>query len=627
MQEKKPYSVALKLFLGIICFLLIFGLTVTPQRYGDGMEYMLMTQAFQDHFSPNITNQDYQNASAEFNYEIPPKLGGIFESNSGNWYSYHFWLYSLLVMPSKVIIKLLNGNQLSAYYLTNAVLYLLAIYYAYRKLKADDKTKLVWVLLFGFNPAIFYVSWTHPEVFTYSLTCISLAMFYNKEYRKAIITLSVASTQNQPIIFLGILYFIEYCLQLFSKKNRQANFELKEISTRFIKPFILTGLCFSPALIPPLFYFISFGKLSLLPFQYSSDAISKISSLFFDLNFGMIVFIPLILILFLVALAHSFTRNAKGLLYIATVFLICFICSFQVNWNSDASGLNRYAVWIQPVLIYYCIAEVDLFRKDILKKVFRYGLYASCAVSTFIIFFCGIFSYRYPYTYFNPVAKIVLNYAPSLYNPQHEVFYEKCAHEEDYNENNFPVIYSNNGYVKKVLLNNSHIEKLKLYIETEDFSKVEEKLKPEQAGLYYLSFDANNVRLRGYSKGFIIDDSQSSFVLSKVELPTQVRTGEEFKITFVFTNTSDHILIGGDNPIGVSYHWYNMNGEPVVFDNPRYYFTSPVLPNEAKIISMTAKAPDAIGQYNLMINCVQENVKWFMQYPSSPYIYTINVTG
>lgn len=55
-------KIILKIF--TILTLVFVGIIIVPESNGDGPEYMLMTEAFQNHFTPNILESDI-NSSVE----------------------------------------------------------------------------------------------------------------------------------------------------------------------------------------------------------------------------------------------------------------------------------------------------------------------------------------------------------------------------------------------------------------------------------------------------------------------------------------------------------------------------------------------------------------------------------
>lgn len=93
----KITKVILAIFTCITIFLMAF--IIQPEMYGDGREYMLMTESFQNHFSPQLLKDDIVKATEDYKFEFELNRDdgeypfGFFTSNTDKTYSYHFWLY------------------------------------------------------------------------------------------------------------------------------------------------------------------------------------------------------------------------------------------------------------------------------------------------------------------------------------------------------------------------------------------------------------------------------------------------------------------------------------------------------------------------------------------------------
>lgn len=639
--------------LAAILFCLICGSFITPYQSGDGQEYMLMTQAFQNHLSPNVTTEDIKKATAEyrcrFSSEDISDFRGFFESYDGKSYSYHFWLYSLFVLPFKLIIKFFQGNQLGAFYFCNVTMFLSALLYGYFKLRGEEYKQLIWLLLIGINPILFYITWTHAEVFTYSLTCISLIMFYKRNYKSAIFTVSVAAMQNQPIVFLGGLYFIDYCVDYFTvEKNK---FKIRFTSEKvklFIKPALITACSFIPFFIPLFFYYINYGTISLIASKSSQFALDwkKISSLFFDLNYGMMIYIPIALILFFVLFFYNFFVNwYRSLLYGIILFFITFICSLQRNWNPGIAGINRYSVWIVPILFYFILFEFN-FKKESLKRKLYGLLTVSTIVTGLLVMKDGFFVCNQGYLEYTPISRWVMENFPQLYNPQEEIFYERYVGAEGLMERDkdfYPSIISKGNFIKKIYLKNAQIEALKQLIAPECWDFVEKKLKLQEESWYYINFPFDHVWFdhQGNSKqvseyqsmkmgrNYLIKEENRKFELNNVNMPGKVTQDQTLQLNFNLNNSSDQVFLKRGNrsyPFGISYHIYNMDNSRLKFENEIIYFDQSIFPGESVDINMQLDLQGIPkGKYKIMIDCVQAGYVWFHEIDTAIYVYEIEI--
>jgi hypothetical protein len=611
----------------VTVFLLTASISIPAYRSGDGQEYMLMTQAIQNHLTANVTVEDIKVAEKKYNYQMylgniiqgQPHSEGFFETKDELIYSYHFWMYSVLVTPIKVILDILKGSQLKAFQITNAIMFIIMLVYVNRRCNIQEKSKLFLNLLLVFNPIIFYITWTHTEVFTFACTVISLIMFGNKKYRSAILIVSIGAMQNPTIIFLGGMYFFDYIIQQLRKK--EVNF----------KDIIITWLYFIPFFIPFIFYYTKFGTWSIIgsTLEFNSNSLDKIWSLFFDLNMGMVIFIPLVIILFLAMMIRGIIKlQYNSFIYLCTLIIIAFACTPQRNWNSGMSGINRYGVWILPIVIYFVVIELDKNKDSCKQRVIDISLLVSVGIMSIIILFSGGLVCNSSYLEFSPTAKFVLDKIPSIYNPEKEIFGERTLHKETAYGNYLPIIYSNEKeQVRKILVSNDTIDKLIYKMKINDQKILDKQLlkNKDKKGMYYLNFTGDQAtRIQN-----IIEKDNMKYEISGLNITNQLKENEEYIFNLNIKNLGNQVytMVDPDQkyPIGISYHWLNKNNDIVVAEGVRSYLTKNILPGETENMDITIKTPNQQGEYRLALDMVQEYVAWFNDDIGEHYVFNINV--
>ena len=136
---------------GLIVFLFFMGLVIyfkpsEPYATGDGIEYVLTTEAWYNHRSPDIRYSDFCSFKADFvahqtwqsNYKKAAfdevgaflkdntsqrkEFGGFYRNNKGNVYGYHFVFYSLVNVPSRVLTAMMNIHPIKVFLYTNLFL-------------------------------------------------------------------------------------------------------------------------------------------------------------------------------------------------------------------------------------------------------------------------------------------------------------------------------------------------------------------------------------------------------------------------------------------------------------------------------------------------------------------------
>jgi peptidoglycan hydrolase-like amidase len=94
--------------------------------------------------------------------------------------------------------------------------------------------------------------------------------------------------------------------------------------------------------------------------------------------------------------------------------------------------------------------------------------------------------------------------------------------------------------------------------------------------------------------------------------PASIIPGGEVNIAVPLTNTGLATWhAGGDRPIRLGYHWFDMSSRAVVWDGARTRLPHDVAPGETVTVTVDMRAPDAEGAYALAWDMVEEGARWF----------------
>lgn len=100
---------------------------------------------------------------------------------------------------------------------------------------------------------------------------------------------------------------------------------------------------------------------------------------------------------------------------------------------------------------------------------------------------------------------------------------------------------------------------------------------------------------------------------------TAFLTGAAHTVNVPVTNAGSATwTAAGANPITLSYHWHNAQGNAVVWDGVRTKLTADLAPNATTTIAAQVIAPTAAGAYTLTFDLVREGVSWFQFLGSTP---------
>ncbi len=406
-------------FLAFAVFLLLYAALSKPRKTGDGWQYMLMSISFSNHHSFELRTSDltytYNNIAIINSYQdeferlyFNENNRGYYQALNNDYYSMHFWFYSLMASMFIPLFSFLKLNLLGIFQFTNAILIIILMAWINYRANITPKQKfwLAFITLLG--PSWYYLKWTHPEMFMFALLYISMLEFRDHKKITACLFSSLASLQNPAIIIFPAFIVVQDLVQ-----KRKVD-----------KNVFMMSLVASICLVPAAFYYGYFRVFSLMTkhaVDYGLVSLNRMLSLFFDLNFGMILFIPMML---LAAMFLCFKKDKNCLTAVFLLLAMSLICSAQKNWNSGMQYIHRYSFWMMPILF---VATMDYFTGFDNKKMKR----------VLLIFFVSTtipcLGYRiidYGYLSFSPLAKLVIDLKPSWYNPEYEVFAERTAHKE-----------------------------------------------------------------------------------------------------------------------------------------------------------------------------------------------------
>jgi hypothetical protein len=429
-------------------------LTEQPRALGDAREYMLMADSLYNHGSPDLRDEDVRWPLAQ---PLGPRVDGTFAPMYGGYeadrdkrvYSIHFWAYPLFCVPAKAALRLLGENELKAFQVTNAVLFLVAVLRARRRHGRVDTAGLALAALLVLSPAAAFVLWPHPEAFSCALVVLSLVLWKEGRLTSAVGLTAVASVQHSPLVILAAFLWWE---------------AVRPGHSRDPGPLKILGptLALLPALCPFAFYQIHFGRPSLLSatgaVELHNASLRKTLEVFFDLNLGMLPYVPLALLGAVTApvVQVSTLRPARTLVKLwAVLVAMAFACSLAANWNHGSFGPMRYAIWLLPVVL---AILVHMLEPGVANERTRraFGALTVCALASqaAVVASHGKPAPRQDHLEHSYLAAFVLQHTPGLYAPSPEIFVERTLGQEMANgeiPKGAAVIYEAHGRCFKAL--------------------------------------------------------------------------------------------------------------------------------------------------------------------------------
>ena len=469
-------------FLILIIALAIIRIKSEPKAYptGDAIEYTLMTEAFYNHFGPEVKTSDYESFKQTFTrtnkWEENEKASyydavgaflqkvdlknldynyAFFVDKQGRKYSAHFWFYSLLNLPSRYLCVIVPFNPILIFHITNLLLIVVSCFVFLKTSKFDFIATGIFCVLFFYSTNYWYFCWPHPEVFTVSFASMGLWLFFHEKRYTGILLIAIAAMQNQPLAILPVILSL---VVLFEN-----GINIKNLAKLFF--------CCLPVLAPPVFYFLHYGTTNLIGYQgaLSTDHITwtRVFGFFFDINQGMILALPLILLAYFALyfrklLKLKYEETKWDMLILPALLIIVCGASTIDNWNHGQAVVNRYVTYVGGIVLihfYFLLTEVGNTK---LKKGFLV-LVVITQILTVVYYQKGE---KFDWSTNQPKAlsNWVLSHVPKLYNPDPIIFNSRYAGGIEMDASESPSYFmKENGEITKFLTHKKHMSNLQKF--------------------------------------------------------------------------------------------------------------------------------------------------------------------
>lgn len=424
--------------------------------HGDGVEYILQTQAIALHGTLRIVPADlldYWNRTNPYDIALlPPRppspvlsedaqaggnWGGLYGDRFGAYRYYHFWAYSLCVAPVYWLLHHTLGApfEYHAFRILNTVCLLAPFILAWRRRRS------VWlavILLLGLcSPLVPYADWQHPELFCFSVMVLSFWLAGTaRHFLWSPLLLGIAAAQNVPI---G-LCFPFHGLLLWRSHGAEVR----------ARPWVTLG-AYGLALFLPLgslfYWHHAFGvfnviaAVGLADFKYAS--LGRVGDLFFSPAVGAVWLYPTVF------LSIPWAIGKRGLLLLAgalvTMAGMALVASATRNFNADQVGSLRYAVWILAPL-WFLVLNSEPCDRDACRRWLT-----GCAIVALVANVLMIGAFKYDRLFrkdarrmagaFRKGPEVAAVYAATHYNDDVEILVENILEHELRRRERFGGVY------------------------------------------------------------------------------------------------------------------------------------------------------------------------------------------
>ena len=455
---RKGYMMAFCILMLIICSV------NTPVPWCEWDDYSMPIASILNDCNFTISERDvaaYKNLFPEWASNVDDyQLSGYISKDRSGEMPWYFPTYGIACIPCVLILRLLQIPTIYAFPYTNLFFLMLSLYFVHKFLKADEDKKTLLILMMSINAIVFYISWPSAEVFIFSMLLMAMVCWHNRWDKRSAIFLSIAGTLNPTIMAVGIVMIVDYMIRVVNAKDR--NISWNTYIKNVIPEIILYGSCYIVGVIPMVYNYYNVGSINLSSSMYSlthgnESTISRFIAYIIDLNFGILPYYPIPLILGGVLLFVAVWKKHIRYLELFLSFLaVVMLYSIVTHINCGMSGISRYNSWGSVLLLFTIILYYgEMIGNEIALHIVKLFLIIGMAITGLLIMYYNPFmASRVPYTSMSPVAKYVLERCPELYNPLYSTFNSRVNHLDsgyDYTEK-LPIVYqTDDGYAKKIL--------------------------------------------------------------------------------------------------------------------------------------------------------------------------------
>lgn len=442
------------------CVFLLVLLSSPVNPIGECDDYALAAVSIMNDGTFGVSGEDialYRELFAEWK-DYPVALSGRF-TRGGEELTFYFPTYSMACMPLLLLFRGLSFRLVYAFPLTNLISWSAMLWVVSRCLHLDERKKFLLILLLSSGTVCPYFSWPSAEVFIAALLGCSLVFWCNGNYKRAAVFLALAGTMNPAVLATGLVMIAEFLYLAYRKIKKQGR-NVSAVGNELLQT-VSFGSCFLLGLVPFAYNYYHTGFINLTA-SYASflnsetSVFARFCAYLFDLNFGILPYYPVILVLaFVMAVMVVIRKCPRFLTLLAAWVATVWAYSYMTHINCGMSGIARYSVWAVLILIF--AVAVYWERCFDRKKVLFILLALSCAYQGVAVSSASSAAY----TEMVPLAKRILSYCPALYNPLPSTFNSRVIHLDGGYSYETPIVYwDSTDSLRKVLASEKDAEKL-----------------------------------------------------------------------------------------------------------------------------------------------------------------------
>lgn len=463
-------------FLVVVVLLLLLTCIRYPRFGGDGCEYMLMTESLINHASPEYRVADILSLKNKFiKYDLYNK-GEVYENFiasmqkqeelgfysikgiNGKYYPFHFWLYPLLNVPALWFTGVIEKSPVLSFSMTNSLIIFLTLIFILYANNFTEKSKAFIAAFYFLCGTTYYLAWTGPEVFSASLLLIGLLLLVDRRFIFSAFLFALVAQHNPPVGFLSLIALIMASyFDLYQQRNIAKTLCLNSLKIMGVVLILLMS---------PIFSYQHFHVFNIIASKLGGTdtsliTLDKLFSFYFDLNQGMVVAAPWVLILLpvLIIFAGAVCIQQKKVdkrllqagLMVGIAIMLAVPCLTMEHWNAGQQTFIRYAYW---GAIPFALAMASLI--EILPCTLGHFFILLFVLGQSIVVLDHRFYGSGAYLDYKRIAHYMITHHPRYYNPIARIFVYRGQSAENIDQNAI-YFYVHDKKAVKILTNEEGI--------------------------------------------------------------------------------------------------------------------------------------------------------------------------
>jgi hypothetical protein len=392
-----------RILLPTMAVLLVAIMDSTPQRVGDGGEYVAMAESMSRGGAPALLpgerdalTEEMRGLSGFEDTTLEESLVGW----DGRQDFYHFWFYPLIAVPFAIVTRLCDVHVNYAFTSVNLLLIGALIWWLARGGRADAAA------LLAAGPLLWWVDKAHTEVFMFVLLAFA-ALLIDVWPAAAVMAAGLATAQNPAA---GII--LAMCLVSIALRGTRAGVPVSAV---------LAALAIAAA--APVYYGWHLGVWSPLSGTIGRDlpGIRALLTPALDPNLGLLEYAPVLSLMVALGLSSQPRRSLLLLGSAILALLVVFAESGNVN-HGGSPGVSRYALWVIALSTPFLVSGVEWLHAR------RLAIWRLAAVAS-VVFSVFVFRPAWPDRGGdapNWFATVLWSRWPAIDNPLPEVFAERA---------------------------------------------------------------------------------------------------------------------------------------------------------------------------------------------------------